>query len=55
VVVLIVAGLHVPVIPLVEVSGSAGAELFWQIGPTAAKAGVVLAVIATASVVIVAH
>ena len=44
VVVLIVAGDHVPVIPLVDVAGKAGAMLFWQSGPIAAKAGVILLV-----------
>jgi hypothetical protein len=37
--VLIVAGLHVPVILLVEVVGSAGAIEFWQKGPIAVKDG----------------
>ena len=38
--VLIVAGLHVPLIPLVEVAGKAGAPEFWHSGPIAAKVGV---------------
>ena len=37
----IVAGLHVPVIPLVEVVGNAGATLFWHNGPIGVKAGVI--------------
>jgi len=44
VVVLIVAGDHVPVIPLVDVVDNAGAVLFRQSGPIAAKAGVMLPV-----------
>ena len=31
--VLIVAGLHEPVIPLLEVVGNAGAVAFWHSGP----------------------
>ena len=38
--VLIVAGDQVPVIPLLEVSGSAGAVAFRQSGPMASKTGV---------------
>ena len=38
--VLMVAGLQVPVIPLLEVNGSAGAVLFRQRGPIASKTGV---------------
>jgi len=48
--VLIVAGFHVPVIPLVDVVGKAGAMLFWQSGPIAAKAGVMLLVIVISTV-----
>jgi len=33
VVVLIVAGFHVPAKPLSEVAGNAGAVLFWHSGP----------------------
>ena len=32
-VVLMMAGLHVPVIPSLDVGGSAGAVLFWQYEP----------------------
>jgi hypothetical protein len=39
--VLIVAGLHVPVIPFVEVEGKAGGVEFWQSGPRAVKTGVI--------------
>ena len=46
VVVLIVAGLHVPLIASSEVAGSAGAVAFWQIEVgTPAKVGVTLATI----------
>ena len=38
---LIVAGLHVPVMPLVDVVGNVGAVEFWQIGPIAVNAGVI--------------
>jgi len=55
VVVLIVAGDHVPVIPLVDVASNAGATLFWQSGPIAAKAGVMLPVVVISIVTAVAH
>ena len=32
--VFIVAGLHVPVIPLLDVVGNNGADAFWHNGPT---------------------
>ena len=53
--VLIVAGDHVPVIPLVEVVDNAGATLFWQSGPIAAKAGVMLPVVVISIVAAAAH
>ena len=53
--VLIVAGDHVPVIPLVDVVGKAGAVLFRQSGPIAAKAGVMLLVVVISMVTTVAH
>ena len=53
--VLIVAGLQVPVMPLVEVPGSRGAVAFWQRGPMAAKVGVMLAFTVMLSVAVVAH
>ena len=34
------AGLHVPVIPLVEVVGNAGAVAFWHKGPMGVNVGV---------------
>ena len=38
--VLMVSGTHVPVIPLIEVSGNAGGVVFWQSGPICANTGV---------------
>jgi hypothetical protein len=35
-----VAGFHVPVTPLLDVIGNAGAVAFWHNGPMALKAGV---------------
>ena len=55
VVVLIVAGLQVPVIPFVDVVGRAGAVLFWQSGPICVNAGVTFGVIVIVKVVVVAH
>jgi len=55
VVVLIVAGDHVPVIPLVDVVDNAGAVPFWQSSPIAAKAGVILLVVVISMVTTVAH
>ena len=52
---LIVAGLQVPVIPLVEVPGSAGAAEFRQSGPIAAKVGVIWVATVTLKVVVVPH
>ena len=54
-VVLIVAGDHVPVIPLADVKGKAGAALFWHSGPIGAKVGVMLLVIVISSVTTLAH
>src|SRR5215216_561115 len=55
VVVLIVAGLHDPVIPLEELLGRAGAVLLWQRGPTALKVGVIKGLTVTLNVAVVAH
>ena len=55
VVVLIVAGDHVPVIPLVDVVSKAGAMLFRQSGPIATKAGVMLPVVVISIVAAAAH
>ena len=49
------AGLHVPIIPLVEVVGSIGAAVPLQIGAMAVKAGVVLLFTVIVSVVALAH
>jgi hypothetical protein len=55
VVVLIVAGLHVPVIPFVDVVGSDGAVLFWHNGPIAVNVGVSCGLIVMLSDAVVAH
>ena len=52
---LIVAGLHVPVMPLVDVVGNAGAVLFWQIGAIGVNAGVTCGFTKTVSEPVVAH
>lgn len=43
--VLIVAGLHVPVTPFVDVVGNAGAVLFWHSGPICVNVGAATEVI----------
>jgi hypothetical protein len=55
--VLIVAGLHVPVIAgiFVELDGSAGAIEFWHSGPIAVNVGVILVAITIFIVAVVAH
>ena len=53
--VFIVAGLHVPVIPLMDVVGSTGAVLFWHNGPIAVNVGITCGLIVTLSVAVVAH
>ena len=55
VVVLIVDGLHVPVMPLFDVVGNAGAVLFWHNGPIALNDGVICGFTTTVRVVVVAH
>ena len=55
VVLLTVAGLQVPLIPLVDVVGSVGATDPVQIGLTAAKAGEMLELTVTSNVVVAAH
>ena len=52
---LTVAGLHVPVMPLVEVVGNAGAVVPEHIAGMAAKAGVTFALTVTVNVAVVAH
>ena len=54
-VVLIVAGLHVPVILLLDVAGNAGAVLPWQSGPICVNAGVIELLITMFIVAVVAH
>ena len=41
--VLITAGLHVPVMPLLDVVGNAGAVLFWHNGPICVNVGITCA------------
>ena len=53
--VLIAAGLHVPVMPFVEVAGRAGGTEFWQSGPIWVNAGVTSGSVTIAIVAVVAH
>jgi hypothetical protein len=53
--VLLIAGVHAPVMPLVDVVGNAGIEAPLQNGPTAANVGVKFGVMVIVSVVVVAH
>ncbi len=53
--VLMVAGFHVPVIPLVEVTCRAGGVEFWQSGPIVLNVGVICGVMVTVSGAVVAH
>ena len=53
--VLIVAGLHVPLMLLLEEVGKTGGVLFWQSGPICVNVGVTLLVITILIVVTVAH
>jgi hypothetical protein len=53
--VFITAGFHVPVIPLLDVAGSAGAVLFWQNGPICVNVGIICAEIVTSIVTVTAH
>jgi hypothetical protein len=53
--VLLIAGVHVPVMLLVDVVGNAGIEEPLQNGPTAANVGVTFGVMVIVSVVVVAH
>ena len=55
VVVLLIAGAHVPVMPLIEVPGSAGITAPEQKGPTAAKVGRMFGLMVMVSVAVVAH
>ena len=53
--VLTVAGFQVPLMPLAEVDGNAGAVLFWHSGPICAKLGVIFELTVIVKVVVVAH
>jgi hypothetical protein len=55
VVVLLIAGDHVPVNPLSELVGKAGIFAPLQKGPTAAKVGVMFGLMVMDKVVVVAH
>ena len=50
-----VAGLHVPGMPLLDVAGSVGAVLFWQSGPIAVNVGVICGLIVMLRVAVMAH
>jgi hypothetical protein len=53
--VLMVAGLHVPVIPLFEVAGNTGAAAFKHKGPTWVNTGLICVAIVTSNLVSPAH
>jgi hypothetical protein len=53
--VLIVAGLHVPAMPLVEVAGREGADVLRQSGPIWLKVGVIPGLTVIVRVAVVAH
>ena len=53
--VFITAGFHVPVTPLFEAVGNAGAVAFWQSGPICVNTGVSCALTVTLKVVTAAH
>ena len=53
--VLITAGDHVPVIPLLEVTGNVGAVVLRQIAPIASKIGATVGLTVTSRVWVVAH
>ena len=55
VVVLLIAGLHVPVMPFLDVVGRAGIVAPEQYGPTAANVGVTLGLTVIVNVAVVAH
>ena len=50
-----VAGLQVPLIPLLDDVGNAGAPEFWHSGPIAVNVGVTGALMVTSMVVVVPH
>ena len=53
--VLMVAGFQVPVIPLFDVVGKAGAAMFWHSGPICVKDGVTCVVITMSILVEAPH
>ena len=53
--VLIVAGLHVPLIPLLDVAGKAEAVLFWHNGPACVNVGTTCGLTVMLNVALVAH
>jgi len=53
--VLMVAGLQVPVIPLLDVVCNTGAVLFWQSGPIAVNVGVICGLTVMVNVLLTAH
>jgi hypothetical protein len=53
--VLMAAGLHIPVMPLLDVAGNAGAAAFTQRGPMAVNTGVICTSIVIFNVAVVAH
>ena len=52
---MITAGFHVPVIPLLDVVGNAGAVLFWHNGPICVNVGVICGLTVTLNEAVVAH
>ena len=53
--VLMVAGAQVPVMPLLDIAGNAGAAAFTQSGPMAVNTGVICTSIVIFNVAVVAH
>ena len=53
--VLIVAGLQVPLMPLLDIAGNTGAAVFKQSEPNGLKVGVIIGLTVTSIVVDVAH
>ena len=53
--VFIVAGFQVPVKPLLDVAGNAGAVLFWHKGPICVNVGVAAGLTVMVRVAVVAH
>ena len=50
-----VAGLHVPVMPLLDVVGNAGAVLFWHNAPIAVNTGVICGLMVIGNIAMMAH